>query len=795
MRSVIPSFISNHKFQKNNLKNYTVDLRNVFEQSPIAFYTCDRDGFVTYFNNAAVKLWGRVPELGNDLWCGSWKVYYPSGKPMSFDQNPMALTLKEGYPHEDIEVTIERPDKSFRNLLVFARPIFDDQENLIGAHNTLVDITRRQEDEIKQATLSAIVESSDDAIISRTLDGIITSWNRAAERIFKFSAEEIIGESIKKIIPESRLHDEEIILSKVKKGIKVDHFETVRMDKNGKQIPLSLTISPVKDSSGKVIGASKVARDISDRVKGDEKQSVLSAIVESSDDAIISKDLNGIIMSWNGGAERIFGYTEDEAVGRSITMLIPEERMEEENLIIGNIKQGKRIDHFETIRQHKNGSEINISLTVSPIKNRKGEIIGASKIARDVTAQVRAQEEIKLYNRNLKILNALGKNLSENLDVKVILQAVTDASTKITGAAFGAFFYTRTDENGESLQLFTISGAPKEAFEKFGMPRNTAVFGPTFAGEKPVRIANITKDHRYGHNKPHQGMPEGHPPVVSYMAIPVISKNGKTIGGLFFGHPEEGVFTASHEEIVSNIAVQAAVSLDNSALFDQVKSLSAKKDEFIALASHELKTPLTTIKGYLQVLNKQTKDTMSELFIQKSLNQVNKLNTLVNDLLHMSRMESGKLEFNREEFDLREMLQDITETYGYSHKSHKIISDFGESPAIIEADKQRIEQAMNNIITNAIKYSPKADEIYVKLEIRRDMATVVVKDKGIGLSEKQRKMLFTRFYRAENTKGISGLGLGLYLTKQIIDRHNGYISVKSKLGEGSEFSVNLPLKK
>lgn len=656
-----------------NVPRWAVDLSTIFEGSPIAFYSTDSAGQLLTYNEAAVRIWGRRPEVGGDLWQGL-KIFYSDGRPMPLEECPMIRTLKYGRAHDNEKVVIERPDRTISNLLVFPRPVFDEHGKLLGAHNTLVDITDQQKSEMRKATLSAIVESSDDAIVS--------------------------------------------------------------------------------------------------------------------------KDLNGIIRTWNAGAQRIFGYTENEVIGKSITLIIPEDRLAEEKLIIESIKKGKKVNHFETFRLGKNGQQIPISLTISPVRNSQGEVVGASKIARDISAQLKAQQEIKSHNRKLEILNSIGKSISRNMDVKAILQHVTDATTQLTGAAFGAFFYNDINEQGESYRLFTLSGTSRKPFEKIGMPRKTKLFDPTFSGEGVVRVDDITEDPRYGQNTPHFGIPKEHPKVVSYMAVPVVSPSGTVIGGLFFGHPDKGIFTAEHEDMIVNIAAQAAISLDNSKLFEQVKSLSEKKDEFIALASHELKTPLTTIKGYLQLLSEQETDQMSELFLKKTLHQVNKLNTLVEDLLHMSRIEAGKLGYNTEIFDLRKMLVEIVETFSYSYKTHEVISDLGELPAFVEGDKQRIEQVILNLMTNAVKYSPGADKVYLGLATSEEGVTVSVRDEGIGLTEAQKEQIFTRFYRAENTKGISGLGLGLYLSKQIIDLHKGEMDVKSEFGKGSEFFFTLrPQKK
>lgn len=770
-----------------------VDLEHLLESTPVAFYTCNELGVITYFNPAAGKLWGRKPVPGKDRWCGSWKMFFPDGTPMECDDLPAVSALRSGGEPQSAEVRIERPDGTFRNILVFPQQRYDESGKICGAAFTLVDVSRLERDQIKQATLSAIVESSDDAIVSKDLNGTITSWNAGAERIFGYSEAEIIGRPITCLIPEDRLQEEKDILNNIRNGRRVDHIETIRMDKLGREVPISVTVSPLKNAVGEVVGASKVARNISDRIKVEEKQAILSAIVESSDDAIISKDLDGTIMSWNRGAEVMFGYTEAEAVGNSVKILLPRDRLHEAGEILKKIRKGEKIDHFETVRKDKSGNLITISLTVSPIKNSKGIIIGASKVARDITTQVQAKETLTKYTRSLEVLNTVGKSISENLDLKGVLQRVTDVTTGLTGAAFGAFFYNSRDDEENGFRLFTISGIPKNVGEKLGTPRYTEMLLPTFVKKKVVRLEDIRQHNAYNKDAPFAGLPSGNFDIRSYMAIPVISKTGHVIGGLLYGHPEKGMFNEEHEQLVINIAAQAAVSLDNSRLFEQVKSLSEKKDEFIALASHELKTPLTTIKGYLQVLSKQEIDKTQQLFVGKALYQVDKLNTLVEDILNMSRIEKGKLEFNLEVFDVKELLKEIADTFSYSLHTHKVVVQLGDLPATVKGDRQRIEQAVLNLMTNAIKYSPAANAIYLNLQVSGSMAKIGVKDEGIGLTPAEKNQLFTRFYRAETTKGINGLGLGLYITKQIIDRHKGSIEVYSEYGKGSEFIFTLPI--
>ena len=247
--------------------------------------------------------------------------------------------------------------------------------------------------------LAAIIESSDDAIVSKDLNGTITSWNSAAERMFGYKAEEIVGRPITTIIPPDRQGDEDMILDKIRKGEKVDHFQTVRMRKDGRLLDVCLTISPIMDAKGNIVGAAKIARDITHLKKTEEAALKLAAIVESSEDAIISKDLNGYVTSWNRAAERMFGYNQEEIIGQPITTIIPPELQDDEPRILAKIRAGERIEHFETVRVRKDGERLNISLTVSPIRDDSGKIIGAAKIARDVTQQKKLEAAIQTSER------------------------------------------------------------------------------------------------------------------------------------------------------------------------------------------------------------------------------------------------------------------------------------------------------------------------------------------------------------------------------------------------------------
>ena len=245
------------------------------------------------------------------------------------------------------------------------------------------------------AKLAAIIESSGDAIISKDLMGTITSWNKGAEAIFGYSADEAVGRPVTMLFPDDRTDEEPVILARIRRGENIDHYETIRRRKDGTLIDISLSVSPIYNDQGMVVGASKIARDVTERRRSEAELRKLAAIVESSSDAIITKDLDGIVTSWNKGAEEIFGYTADEVIGRPVTILMPENRLDEEPRILERIRNGENVEHYETIRRRKDGTLLDISLNVSPIYDNHGHIIGASKIARDMTIKRRTEAAIR----------------------------------------------------------------------------------------------------------------------------------------------------------------------------------------------------------------------------------------------------------------------------------------------------------------------------------------------------------------------------------------------------------------
>lgn len=300
----------------------------------------------------------------------------------------------------------------------------------------------------------------------------------------------------------------------------------------------------------------------------DRYRCILNSAVET---AIITLDEAGRVTGWSEGAHHLLGWTEAEMLGQSLSRIIPHDEGGEAILRteISRALEGGS-GGAEGWRVTKSGTRIWAVGEMKPLAYGRADA-GLVKVLRDRTAQRETEAALRERTRALEILNRAGTTLAKETDLHAVLQTVTDAGVELSGAQFGAFFYNMVDATGESYTLYTISGVPRERFTKFPMPRNTAVFAPTFAGTGIVRSADITQDPRYGHNAPYAGMPEGHLPVRSYLAVPVLSRSGAVLGGLFFGHATPGVFTEASELSLSGLAGEAAVAIDNVRLYESTQ--------------------------------------------------------------------------------------------------------------------------------------------------------------------------------------------------------------------------------
>ncbi len=562
----------------------------------------------------------------------------------------------------------------------------------------------------------------------------------------------------------------------------------------------------------------------------DFDRSLLAAVVSGSEDAIISKTLDSIVLSWNAAAERLFGWKAAEMIGQSILRVIPQELRFEEEQILSKLRRGERIERYETTRVRKDGSRVEISLTISPIRDSSGAIVGASKIAHDITERRRAETAVAALAEEGQIvetLNSVGESVASEFDLETIVQRITDAATSLSGAGFGAFFYNEIGrENQESYWLYTISGVPREKFSAFPMPRSTQVFAPTFRGEGNLRSDDIRLDPRFGKNPPFHGMPEGHLPVVSYLAVPVKSKTGEVFGGIFLGHSEPAKFTARAERLVSGIAAQAAIAIDISRMVQQLKERETRlnqllaerdslleseraarseaerlghlKDEFLATLSHELRTPLHAVHGWTRVLLRGPRTPEQDNALQIIDRNVKAQSQIIDDLLDMSRIISGKTVLEVQSLELYQVVQSAIDTVKQTAEAKKIrlTALLDSTIGQVRGDPNRLQQAIWNLLTNAIKFTPSGGRVHVVLERVNSHVEISVEDSGIGIRADFLPYVFDRFRQADasTTRSFGGLGLGLSIVKNLVELHGGQVRVKSR-GEnlGSTFIVSLPV--
>ena len=443
-----------------------------------------------------------------------------------------------------------------------------------------------------------------------------------------------------------------------------------------------------------------------------------------------------------------------------------------------------------------------------------GSVLGMVGVVQDVTERKDSEAAEREETRALEALQRTSIALSSTLDIQTLLQTVTDAATRVCGAQFGAFFYNTHDENGDVYQLYTLSGAPRSAFEKLGHPRPTPIFAPTFNGEGIIRIDDVLADPRYGHWAPHKGMPKGHLPVRSYLAIPVRSRNGEILGGLFFGHPEVGVFSSRAERLVSGIAAQAAAAIDNARLYAaatrsaegeraaraQAELAGKQKDEFLATLSHELRTPLNAILGWAQVLRRNAKqpDDTTRQGLEIIERNTRLQAQLIEDLLDMSRITSGKMQLDVQTLMPSTFIEAAIDTVqpAASAKNIRLVKVLDHSAGPIAGDPGRLQQVLWNLLSNAIKFTPKEGRVQVLLGRVNSHIEISVSDTGIGIKPDFLPNVFGRFQQADasTTRRHGGLGLGLSIVKHLVELHGGSVRVHSPgENQGATFSVLLPL--
>jgi PAS domain S-box-containing protein len=533
-------------------------------------------------------------------------------------------------------------------------------------------------------------------------------------------------------------------------------------------------------------------------------------------------DFDARFIEVNHAFAAFLGYRIDELRGLTFRDITSEQDLRLTEEAMASLRDGARKDFsIEKKYVRKDGTTFWGHLTVTLVSNNEGQPHQFIGVLVDISARRAAEEALQEETRVLEVLNQTGAQLSSSLELQSIVQKVTDAATAVSGAAFGAFFYNVTDATGARYHLFTLSGAPRSAFEKFGHPRATPLFGPTFAGGAPIRIGDVLADPRYGTMAPHQGMPAGHLPVRSYMAVAVSAPNGEVIGGLFFGHPEPDVFSERAERIVTGIAGQAGTAIDRARLFETARRaaeerrelleseraaraaaerLSDVKDSFLATLSHELRTPLNAILGWAHVL--QSSAGAAEPDMVKGLDTIVRnarmQAQMIDDLLDMSRITSGKLRLDVQPLQPIAFIEAAVDTVRPAANAKALRLDVLLDPAAgpISGDASRMQQVVWNLLSNAIKFTPRGGRVQVLLERVNSHIEITIADTGPGIQRDLLPHLFDRFKQgdASTTREFGGLGLGLSIVKNLVELHGGRVDISSGDGiPGTTAKVHLPL--
>ncbi len=432
----------------------------------------------------------------------------------------------------------------------------------------------------------------------------------------------------------------------------------------------------------------------------------------------------------------------------------------------------------------------------------------------NVTGRKQAEQRLREESGAAETLNRIGRILGAELDLGKLVQVVTDEATHLTGAQFGAFFHSAAKPGGESYLLYALSGAPRAAVANFPLPRTSPLFAATFRGEGTIRLDDVTRDPRYDPAAPPPGAPPGQPAARSYLAVPVVSRAGEVLGGLFFGHSRPGAFTERHERRALGVASLAAVALDNARLYeearrvgdqlrqrnDELAAAARRKDEFLAMLAHELRNPLAPISNGLHVLKSPALDpAVGERARDMMERQIRNLTRIVDDLLEVSRLTRGHIDLQTERLDLgrlaREAVDDRRADFERAHVAAEVYAP--EVPAWVVGDPMRLGQVLDNLLTNAVKFTGPGGTVTVRVEADEGgrQVRLVVRDTGVGIEPELLPHLFDTFAQADHSldRSQGGLGLGLALVKGLVELHGGEVRAASAgRGHGAEFTVVLP---
>ena len=685
-----------------------------------------------------------------------------------------------------------------------------DEDILRAKVSVFVELhTAHRDTEERLRFLESLQRHVHDSIIVTDLSGRIVHWSRGATTLFGYSAEESLGQSPQHLYPDQDPSSLARDLPRILEG--QDYVGEWRgRRKDGTEFWVDITTTLMRDARGQPVGFIGVGKDVTARRNAEQKLRFLSEasrlLMDGPEDVeALLQRVSQLAVGSIADICVVDLLQEDGTLRRvSLAHRVPER----EPLLRESLRFTSRLDApspllraldsgkgglFEPPQAARSAEHLRLiealeiqSVMAVPLHGRsrrlgvmvlstckpgrrldQDDLEMAEELARRVAGTLdthhlfrEAQESLvraEKEKRTAEILSRLGLAFASELDRDKLVQRVTDEATELTGAAFGAFFHNFANDKGESYLLYTLSGVPREAFAKFPMPRNTRIFKPTFDGTRTMRLDDVTRSPDYGHNPPHRGMPEGHLPVRSYLAVPVRSRSGEVLGGLFFGHPEPGRFRPEHEHLVEGLAAQAAVALDNALLYRRAQLAVSLRDEFLQVAAHELRTPTTSLKLQVQSLLRGVSGRGSEPLLAKHRERlekvdgiVGKLAALINELLDISRITAGNLHLTWEEVDLCSVAREVALRFeAQAAQVQSLLHISAERPILGRWDRLRLEQVITNLLSNALKYGA-GGQVYLDVSMVGELGAA----HGAGRGDRHRARGAAASLRSLRARGV-----------------------------------------
>ena len=630
--------------------------------------------------------------------------------------------------------------------------------------------TERQKDFLA-STLASIGE----AVIVTDVQGRITLLNGEAERLTGWNSPEAVGRPLSevfRIIHEHTRHPVEDPVQRVLRLGKVTGLSnhTILIAKDGREIPIGDSGAPVKKGDEPVQGAVLVFRDVTLQRQVQQARERLAAIVEFSEDAILSKNLDGTIQTWNAGAERMFGYTAEEAVGKPITLLLPPERADEETQITEGLRRGQSLEHLETVRLTKDGRRLDVSVSVSPLKDEGGQVIGASKIVRDITERLQAQKALQQSEADLSRAQKLGRIGSWRLDVRANRLHWSDEVYRIFGLP---------KEQALTYESFLAVVHPEDR-EAVDQSWQAALQGRSYDIEHRIVVEGVVK-------------------WVCERAELEFDPEGTLQGG--FGTVQDVTQLKQAERVLrereERRRAEERIKELNNQLARRIGELAAANAEletFSYSVSHDLRAPLRQVSSFADLLRESAGklDPVSAEYLQLIQNAIRRMGQLIADLLRFSR--TGRAELKRTEVNLNELVDQVRQTLAPATRDRTIDWQIHPLPTVC-GDNAMLRQVLANLLENALKFSrrrPRA-EVEIGCESTPTEHTFFVRDNGVGFDPSYADRLFGVFQRLHKAADSKATGIGLANVRRIVQRHGGRTWAESQLGQGATFYFTLPV--